>query len=431
MSQKSNIELFQSPEAEAALLGAIIIDPAQIDLIDLRADEFYIQRYRWVYEALREMRTQGISIDIQTVVDQLDQENRLKAIGGAAALASLVNASPYATNAPEYARTIRAKARRRRLFQLGGDIARAAMQPETDLDQAIAGFYERLVNNAQPEQGAQPIGTHISALYDDVEKRAANPSDIWGISSGFPDWDNLTGGFHPGESFLLAGEPGIGKSILALQLASNLAATAPGAVYSLEMSGLAVTRRMLSAQARYPTRNLKTGRIGDNDWPVIAAAFSEIEKLPIYLYAGAQMTTSGLRADLARLKAVSGIRWFVLDYLYLIDSPVEDEIERTAAVSKDIKAICKDLDLAGLSVHSITKEGMGRRPSMRTLRGSGQLIFDADVIAFIAYSDNQDEQNVRHIIFEKGREMEALGRIKLIKQATYPAFGSLAPEPKL
>ena len=210
-------------------------------------------------------------------------------------------------------------------------------------------------------------------------------------------------------------------------------------MYSLEMTGASVLRRTLSAKTQIPSRKLKTGQLDGDDWQAITDAVERLTALPVYLSDDATWTTTALRADLSRLKIQHGIKWFMVDYLALMsDQPGLIEHERIGIISRNMKLICRHLDLAGIFVHSMTKEGMKAVvPNLTALRGEAGVAFDADVVCFLTdfkavtpedeNVSKQDRDNMRTLFFGKGRELENPRRhIHYVKSPNYPQFGEYA-----
>lgn len=439
------IENLHSQEAEEGLLSSILIDPDSMTGLDLAPDHFYNARHKVIYAAMRQLWRGDTGIDVITLQDCLDQSGKLAEAGGAAYLLRLLALPVAAYNAPAYAAIIREKARRRRLLQLASELANTAHNDQANIDDTVTALIGKLAEGTTVTSGARPLSEFISQLYDEVGERAKNPRDVWGIPSGIAKYDALTGGHQTGELTILSGAPGMGKSILAMQMAAMAGKNAPGAIYSVEMSGIQVARRLVSGQASISTKSLKTGRMDDADWPAFVSAVDVLSALPIYMSDASDWTTSSLHADLARLKAQHGIKWFVLDYLFLLKDQGRDEIERTAQISAGLKRICRSLDLAGIVVHSMNKAGIsangnkgaetsGGVPGQDQLRGSGQVIYDADVITFLTqYTPSAgpvspaEQNNVRVLWFAKGREIEDDKRyILLVKQPAFPSFREMA-----
>jgi replicative DNA helicase len=419
-----------SKEAEEALIGAAIIDPSTLLTLDITPADFYIQRNRWIWEALIGLAKRGMQADFVTLTDTLEASGKLGEIGGASYLADMVSGTITSMHAREYAGIVREKARRRKMLEAASDLAKAAYSKNGGLDEAAMRAVQTITGAINTRGAARPLAEYISYLYDDVTRRAANPSETYGLSTGLIDFDKLTGGLQPGEAIYIAGDPGVGKSILSIQMGLGMAqAGEPGVIYSLEMRGKQVTRRMVSSLGRIETRRLKTGKLEGNDWQIFTEACEVASSLPIWMSDEPYLTTGGLRADLARLKAAHGIRWFVLDYLLLMSDGMGEmkPTERSELLSSRTKLLCNEFDLAGVTVNSVTKEG--------DLRGSMQVQHDADIVAMLlehqpdATTGFKKEDNMRTLAFKKGRELEDARRyLHLVKHERYPAFDSFIPD---
>lgn len=441
-----------SPSIERALLGSLLIDSDVMKSLDITADDFHIERHRWIFEAIDTLLRRHEAVDSMTVCAELDKRKRLAEVGGPAFVIGLYTSTPTSYNAPSYAGILREKTRRRRLLQLANQIAKAATDENLNIDATIPSFVNSLVCASSVAQGARPISEAMSELYDEVEARMKNLRDIWGIPTGFPTFDFTTGGLQKGEVMVLAGMPGVGKSILGNDLAAGMGKCAPGVIYSMEMKRKQVARRLVSGRAEIPTRDLKTGRVREDQAPLFTAAIEYFSSLPIHISDSQGWTTTSLRADMARLKAQFGIEWFLLDYLYLLkDGEGRDENERTMMASQGLKHTAMELDLAGIVIHSLNKSGMGSSRNAQVgadglpnglddLRGSGQVAYDADLACFLTrynpevFPESERiparfKDNARVLWFGKGRELENPRQyVTLIQKPGFPAFGEYAPE---
>ena len=419
-----------SREAEEALIGSVLLNPEILPGLDIESQDFYDKKHRVIWQVLNELE----QIDYVTVSERLKAKKKLAEIGGLDYLTRLINTTATSYHAGEYAKSVRDYARRRGLLKLANEIAKVAYDNDKSIDVVTPEFIQKLADTSRIKYGAEHIKKFMSELWDDVEKKSTNPQDIWGIPTGFPAFDRVTGGLQEGELMLLSGEPGVGKSIFAMQLAAQMGESAPGVIYSLEMGSAQVARRLVSGQAKVPTRNLKSGRLQDNDWTNITQAIEKLSDLPIYMSDSIGWTTTSLRADLARLKAQAGVKWFVLDYLYLLnDGQGMDEIARTQMAATGLKRLTKEIGPAGVAIHSMNKSGMGisEAPTNASLRGSGQVVYDADLIIYltkykqmddIMYSADEQER-MRTLWFGKGRELEDPRKyINLEKTDHFPTF---------
>lgn len=412
-------------QAEEAVLGSVLINPEVFKFLDLDAQDFYIIRHQWIWEAYQALVLSSTEIDIITLAAELERKNRLQELGGQAYITGLINSTPSSLHAEIYAGIIRDCARRREIVRLAHDMVKAAYTETTDLEAEIPNYMTRLVSGAKLAAGAEHISQALSKLYDEVQERYHDPRDIWGIATDLYEYDMMTGGHHKGELTLLSGKPGLGKSIIAMQMAMGMANQVPGAIYELEMGATQTVRRSVSTQSRVAARKMRNGHLADADWEAFTEGVQALEKLPVYLSDYTGWTTASLRSDLARLKAQRGIEWFIVDYLYLLnDRYGKDDHERIAYISKSLKNICKDLDLAGLVIHSMTKSEMdSNTPSLAGMRGSGQLAYDTDVAIYLL-EDGNSNTTVK-LYFAKFREDTPERYIRLQRDAGFPAFKAI------
>ena len=411
-----------SKEAEEALLGAALIDPEVVTRVDIPLDAFYIHRNRYVWESLRDLTNRGITPDFITLSDDLKARGRLEEIGGGAYLAGLIGDTITSLNAEQYADIVRDKARRRELIRVANDLAKAAFDQDAKLDGAQVVAIEALTRSSRVKGAARPLSEYVDRLMADVAERVKDPRDVFGIPTGVLDFDEITGGIQQSEVLYIGGDPGVGKSILAIQMGLGMAKHKPGAIYSLEMAGMQVTRRIVSSLGRIETRKLRSGRLTQAELTTFAGACEAARRLPIHLSDESYLTSNALRSDLARLKAQAGIEWFVLDYLLLMSDGegVTDEIERSALLSGRIKRLCKEFEIGGITVNSVTKDGK--------IRGSNQVSHDADIICML--TDHQPgygaapNPRMKTVTFKKGRELAnpKTGFDLLKADGGYPAF---------
>ena len=433
----------QSRAAEEALIGSVLLNPEAHDLAAqfLTSSDFFIVKHRWTWEAFAALRENATPLDYLTTCKELDHAGRLAEIGGAAWLTGLLDQAPTSLHAEAYAREVKECSIRRELLTAANRLATAAYDMQIPTDQTLTDArseMDRLITHATGHE-VYTLAPVLSTVYDQLTTRAANPCDVWGIPLGIPKLDAETGGQQPGELTLLAGEPGLGKTWLAIGSALEMAKFAPGAFFSLEMGKEAITRRILAATSGTRSKMLRSGRVDDNDWIRIGKAIQELEKLPFYLDDRSR-DTGGLRAALARLKREGNIQWFILDYMMLLEDYGNNETEKTSNISRALKHICRDLDLAGFVIHSVTKAGMDKAGSeanaKSNLRGSGQVIYDADLVLYLTefegegnhvwYTD-EEKKRMATLWVKKGRELEDPRiRVHLTRRIGSPLWGEVA-----
>jgi len=412
-----------SENAERALLGAAMLNQQVLREVAISADDFYIRRAGMVWETMQRMDVEGKAIDV--VMLDIECTKKDSSYGGIVYLSSLAN-DGVSWNAQDYANEMLDYSRRRKLLQQASKLAQLATEGG-NINADISKIIDDVVMSSKSGANSRPIAEYMSQLLDEVFERVKNPSALYGIPSGFADFDSFTGGIQPTESLILSGDSGVGKSMLAMQWGVQMAQKGyPGVIYSLEMSGIAVARRMLSGFGKIESWKLKSGKLTDAEQQTMIEQTSKIASYPMWMCDEGDMGLMDIRSDLAKRKAKDNVSWFILDYMYLLrDASGRDEIEATTQISRGVKTICKSLNLAGISIHSLNKTGMdtnGAKKSM--LRGSGQLVYDADVIMLITRDDQFPMQ--RNITIAKGREIEATStpKFSLVQTKGYPFFGS-------
>lgn len=433
-------QLPNNTEAEKALISYLVVRPEDVAVLDLRAEEFYNFVNRGVYSAIDRMVGSGKAVDFITLADELDKDADLRQANVRNYIMSAITDFVPGLDIRSSAEIIRDNYRRRTLVSIANDMAKSAFDTNQNVSDVTSRSIDSLSHINVADGGAVHWSHFIKQLLDDVEMRSKDPKDIWGIPTGFKDIDKATGGFQPSELVIISGKPGVGKSMLAMRMAELMSTTAPGAIYSLEMKATAVMRRILSANAKIPANLLKSGRLNDTDWDKIYEQVGKLEQLPIYMNDSSDYSTTKLRADLHRLKLQHNVQWFVFDYMMLAEDGLGlKETERTGMISRSFKQICRSLDMAGILIHSMNKEGVGNsQPDQENLRGSAQVSYDADLICFLTEfqaisSDDKyirDTANLRTLFFAKGRELQQSNKyVHLVKHPNYPFFGDYVRTP--
>lgn len=266
-----------------------------------------------------------------------------------------------------------------------------------------------------------PLKEALSEVYNEIEERSKNPSDVWGIPYKYaPKLSSVTGGKQKGEMILFAGEPKVGKSWWAIQDAMGTAIDGvPTAMWSGEMKNKQITRRMLQLMG-LDGRRSRTGYMNQEDWDTLNHGVEVLENVPFY-QDDKSLHIDDLRPALTALKNEFGIEHVVLDYAYLIGAKGKDENERTGMVSREVKTVINDLDLSCMLIASVSKLGMDTTENAvkSMVRGSGQQIHDADIIylltKFAPVKDDPEDMKIKPNEYEyyatlhvsAGRELDA------------------------
>ena len=417
MNNMHNIEM------ERALLGLCLVDGDLVKVLDIEPKDFYVETHQWIYKSMLNL---GV-IDIITVADELERIGKLSEIGGTPKLMKFSSSFYSLGSAEEYAETIKGYRRARTDVQ----VLTKALNEINNGGLNRAQLLSDLTSNTGVVGQAVHIKEHASVLFDDIEKRQNDPREIWGMPTGFSDLDKLTGGVHKKQTTIFAGAPAVGKTMLVMQIAYQMAVAGHSVgVWSFEMNASRLLGRLVSAVTGVPTRKMYQGKL-NGDLSKVMTAIGNLENLPIYISDVSGMTTSTLRADVHRIKVLHGIDVAVLDYInLLLDSDGANRNENTANKARRWQAICKDMDIHGLTVQSMNKEGMRAAvPDMAGMSGPADVSFDADNIFFMVKPPTdvtpvEDSGEVIKLLPSKLRDGD-MGKkpIDLVKLKGLPKFG--------
>jgi len=425
-----------SIEAEEALLGSLMISPDLLRTTAVDPADFYIVRHRWILEAMLDTASTGGQVDYLTVCDALERRGKLNDIGGPAYLIGLLTKTPSSMHAGRYAEIVRDRAQRRRVLQIANELAQSAYALGNDISNSISQAAVDLAASVRPVGGAQHASVFASRHYDRISQLAQGQREVQRISTGFLDFDRcLGGGLRIPEMLLLVGRPGLGKTKFILQLAFQMGAHMPGPVYEMETAEQQIMDREFSRRTRIADTRLEQGGLTDEEWAQYLSAVDAVSsptQTQVYLDFGCNWTTGTLQADLAKLKAEHGIRWYMVDYMkFLRDSHGKDEIERLHFFSGRLKQINRELELASVVIHSMNKEGLKNpRPDLSNMSLGADIAFDTDKALFmmphVPSEGRPAMPNYRTFIFQKSRSRlgDAIFHLEAVKE--YPQFRDVA-----
>ena len=429
-----------SREAEEAVVGAVLINPeAYYDVAQfLQADDFYIHRHRWIWEAFASLHEQRIPIDLLTLGEELDRKGQLTEIGGPAFLTTLVNQVPTSLNAESYGHIVESHAIRRKMITAANSIASLAYNEDSTVDnvldeaeKAVFGVSERRLRH-----DVAPIRQVMSLVYDQVGERAQRSDEIFGVPTGFIDLDKMLGGLQASDLLIIAGRPGQGKSGFLLSVAKNAALIHKKhvAIFSLEMSNEQVAERLISQETGIDSQRLRTGKLEGNQWDVFAQAIEVLSDTHIFLDDTPAITPLQLRTKCRRLHLEHHLDLVIVDYLQLMggDTRNENRVQEVSYISRNLKVLARELNvpvLAAAQLSRAVEQRSDKRPVLSDLRESGSLEQDSDIVMFIYRPDQYEKdtvkQNVAEIIVAKHRN-GPVGSVELVFRNALAKFENAA-----
>ena len=402
-----------------SVLGGVLIENEALHkaLELLRSEDFYRESHRKIFEALIELSQKGEPADLVTLTAALQQRGELEAVGGSSYLSTLVDFVPTAANITYYCRLVKEKAIARHLINVATEIATRGYEGgemEKTLDWAEKSIFEIAGMKTRPSYfSTREI---MKDTFKAIEKLYDRKELITGVPTGFTDLDMMTAGLQGGDLLIVAARPSMGKTAFALNLVEHAAVHAenpvPTIIFSLEMGKEQLVQRLLCSVAKVDASRLRTGHLGESDWPKLTHAAGLLSDAPIYIDDTPGISVLELRAKCRRLKAEKGLGMVMVDYLQLMSGHnAESRQQEISEISRSLKGLAKELSVPVVALSQLNRSLENRsdkRPIMADLRESGAIEQDADVIMFI-YREAVycEECKSREKTCDKGHEKSA------------------------
>ncbi|SAL25993.1 DnaB domain-containing protein [Caballeronia telluris] len=378
-----------SIEHEQSVIGALLIDNDAIDRIgDLRTEHFYRADHRTIFAEITKLIAGGVGADVMTVFERLNVDGRAADVGGLKYLNDLAQSTPSSANVARYAEIVRDRAQKRGLLTVAAEIQDSVgATPEsagTLIDRAAAkleALGEATIKR-EPKLAAQGLAEHISAL----ERRSTGSDRV--IKTGLDDIDRqLNGGLRPGWLVILAARPGMGKTALALNIATHVAIDHSALFLSMEMPESELHDRNLASLGRIPLDTVMASPEDDNEfWNRVTAATMKIRDLNLYIDDQAALRMLDVRSKARLVKRKAGLDVIVVDYLQLMTGEGANRNAEIEGISRGLKALAKELNVAIVALAQLNRkveERSNRLPMLSDLRDSGSIEQDADAVLFI------------------------------------------------
>ena len=427
--------------AEQAIIGSMLIDPACVpDVINkVRADEFYIQTNREIFETIFSMFSFGKEIDPVTVMDQMKVRGVFREGTTQPYLMEVMNLTPTAANVLKYAAIVRDQALLRNLQKAADEIQSLVAEGTGEADSVLEAAERKIYQLRQGRNvgGLQPVSMVIQRVYSALSDAAVNGGGIPGLSTGMPDLDQITMGLKKGELILIAARPGQGKTSMALNLARYVGEHSGQtiAVFSLEMSREELVQRLLSSAAMVDGKKLAMGRLSPAEWDRVVAAAAQLSKTDIRVDDNSTLSVADMNAQCRRL---GNLGLVVIDYLQLMQTSgsghsyaSESRTQAVSDMSRMLKIMAKELNVPVICLSQLNRANEGRtnkRPMLSDLRESGSIEQDADIVIALYrdgyYNKEAENPNLAEAIILKNRHGETK-TVELMWMPEYTSFASI------
>lgn len=409
--------------AEQAVLGSILLDKAAIiEASDkINHEYFYRPEHKIIYEAMETLFSKNIPIDLVTIAEELTITKMFDKIGGYDYLTSLTDSVPTTANIAQYVEIVVEKYNLRQIIEAGNIMISLGYDDSKKSDEILNLAEQNIFDLTIKKNviGVEDINRILSDTVIELEELSKNKTGVTGVPSGFVDLDSRTGGFQKSNLIVLAARPGMGKSALAINIATHVASKENRTVlvFNLEMSKTELAKRIIASESMINNDKLNKGMMGAADWQKIAVTSGNLSEAKLFIDDTPGINMMEIRSRARKLKMErEDLSLIVIDYLQLIQ-PItrrngtrEQEISE---ISRSLKVLAKELNVPIIAISQLSRnverarESTHKRPQLSDLRESGAIEQDADMVLFIfreSYYDKDSEMgNQAQIIIAKHR----------------------------
>jgi replicative DNA helicase len=419
-------------DAERLVLGSILIEDSLFLPVAavLEAGDFSLEKHRRIYGRMADLYERGERIDRVSLAEELMKKNQLESVDGFSYLATLDEGLPRIPNIDGYVRIVKDKSTLRRIIYTSQKLIDRCVLAEESPDEILAGAEESLLHLGEARaKDALRSPSDVIERFQGGFQAFLDPSQrIKGISTGFLKFDEMTGGLHAGDLFVLAARPSMGKTALALNIAQHVAThpslRKPVAVFSLEMSAESLLTRMICAGARVDQQKFRAGYLNQDERRRLHQSAEELIESPLHIDDTPGTNIMDIHAKLRRMRGEHGLGLVIIDYLQLMSSRgrSENRNQEISAITRGLKLLAKDLAVPFVVLSQLSRAPESRpgdhRPQLSDLRESGSIEQDADLVAFIfreeVYKpDREDLRGAAELLLSKQRNGPT-GRINLV-----------------
>jgi replicative DNA helicase len=438
-------------DAEASILGGILLrNEILVHLDTLEVDDFYDNRHKVVFQAIRVLEAVGKPYDVVTIENEVEKQGKLDAIGGIAFLGELAVRVPTPDNVLAYAEIVQDKHQARKLMLASSEILENGYEDGLEIRDYLDASEQKIFEVTQntTSKGPEPVKTVLKSVFRALDERFKSDGGLTGFPTGFTELDNRTAGLQPTELIILAARPAMGKTSFAVSLAQDAATKGgwPVLMFSLEMSSMQLAERMLCSEAKVDSHRLRRGQLERQDMSNLTYAAATLNKAPILIDDTPALSLREVRARARRFRmnqeyfpkeGGKKCGLILIDYLQLMrGSPQAAKASREqeiSEISRGLKALAKEIDCPVLALSQLNRSLESRtdkRPQLSDLRESGAIEQDADVILFIyrdvIYNKETEDPDLAEVIIGKNRH-GAIGTVETTFEGKFTKFSDRKP----
>ena len=426
-----------SEEAERSVIGCMMMSRDAIMAASeiLSGEDFYMQQFGVVFEAMVELYNEGKPVDFVTLPEKLKEKDVPPEISGMEFARDLLTAVPTSANVRHYAKIVQEKAMLRQLIRMNEEIADTCYLGRESTEEILEDTEKRLFKLLQKRTGGDyvPIRQVVLNALETIERASQMKGNVTGIPTGFADLDYKTSGFQPSDLILIAARPSMGKTAFVLNIAQYMALrkNKKVVIFSLEMSSQQLVNRLFALESRVDSQKIRTGNLEDEDWSKLIEGAGVVGKSNLIIDDTPGISISELRSKCRKMKLEHGLDIIIIDYLQLMTGSVrggDSRQQEISEISRALKGIARELNVPVVALSQLSRAVEKRddkRPMLSDLRESGAIEQDADVVMFIYrddyYHKDTENKNMAEIIIAKQRN-GPIGTVNLVWMPEYTRF---------
>lgn len=428
-----------SIEAERAVISSILLDPnvARACTELLSDDDFFDSRLAVIFRAITELEKDGEISDAVSIGERVRGMDTPHPEAVISLLSDLASEAVTTENVRQYVKIVKEKANRRNVIRAVDEVRAGCFQQKEsmeDIFQALEKKVFRLIQQRNTDEFT-PIQTIVETVIENLYKASRSNSRITGLASGFTDLDNLTTGFQPSDLILIAARPSMGKTAFVLNLAQHVAVKnrETVAIFSLEMSKEQLVSRLLAMQSHVDMQNLRTGKLGKEEWEDVSDGSEEIATSRLIIDDTSSITPNELLSKCRKLKLEHDLKMIIIDYIQLMNGSRKTESRQIeiSEISRALKGIARELSVPVIALSQLSRgpeQRADHRPMLSDLRESGAIEQDADLVMFLYrdeyYNKDTEEKGVTEVIVAKQRN-GPIATVKLSWIASQSRFANM------
>lgn len=411
---------------EQTVIGGLLLDGSALATVRtiLEPKDFGNVNLAEVYRAMINLDDNNQPLDCLCVAEELEN-NKYLTNYGLHQLTGLEEHTASAANIAHYAEKIKDQGLKRKV----ANIAVIAQEAETGAEAVELAIAELTASGSGISNTNFHINDALNEVIEDIEAITNNTRKF--IKSGLEQLDAYIHGFEAGRLYVIAARPGMGKSVLALNIAQKTALEGkPVKIFSLEMPKAEVAYRMVCSASNMNTK--AKYNMQDDDYSKITAGFSKLKDQPIEVDDGSGYTVGYLKNAIRTHAQKNAGGLYVVDYLQLIRINGHDRVSGIGEVTRELKALAKEVKAPIILLSQLSRNVESRpdkRPNASDLRESGEIEQDADVIIMIyrdeVYNEQTEHKGIAELLIRKNRTGES-GTAFVASTLQYSRFDNLA-----